>query len=154
MISRSRRDSVGGGSSRIFPAIPRADAIQWGGGSSRIFPATPRADAIQWGGVVAEFFRDLRLRNQMFTPYSWVQAHILLRYDQNSHFFRENYFTFKFPQFRELSLQFRDTWRSRAFSGDSRKFRETWQVWVLQRKHKRCSANIIFGSILIQSHRR
>ena len=44
MISRSRRDSVGGG------------------GSSRIFPRSPRADAIQWvgGGVVAEIFRDLQ----------------------------------------------------------------------------------------------
>ena len=29
-----------------------------GGGSSRIFPGSPKADAIQWGGVLAEFFRD------------------------------------------------------------------------------------------------
>ena len=28
----SRRDSVGGGSSRIFPLSPRAYAVQWGGG--------------------------------------------------------------------------------------------------------------------------
>ena len=28
---QSRRDSVGGGSSRIFPWSPKADAIQWGG---------------------------------------------------------------------------------------------------------------------------
>ena len=37
----SRRDSVGGGgaggSSRIFPWSPKADAFQWGGGSSTIF---------------------------------------------------------------------------------------------------------------------
>ena len=30
--------------------------------------------------------------------------------------------------FREFSLQFRETWRSRPISGDSRKFRDTWQV--------------------------
>ena len=53
MISRTRRDSAGGGSRRIFPS-------------------SPRADAIQWGGVVAEFFRDLQLRNQMFTPHSVI----------------------------------------------------------------------------------
>ena len=44
MISKSRRDSVGGGgSSRIFPLSPRAYAVQWGGGSSRIFPWSPVA---------------------------------------------------------------------------------------------------------------
>ena len=33
MISRSRRDTVGGGgSSMIFPGSPKADAIRWGGG--------------------------------------------------------------------------------------------------------------------------
>ena len=33
MVSESRRDSVGGGgSSRIVPWSPKADAIQWGGG--------------------------------------------------------------------------------------------------------------------------
>ena len=56
VISRSRRDSVGGGGagcSRIFPCSPTADAIQWGGGgSSRIFPSSPTADAIQWGGGI------------------------------------------------------------------------------------------------------
>ena len=92
----------------VFSVIfrSRRDSVG-GGGSSRIFPWSP----------------------QMFTPYSWVQAHILLKYYQNSHFFHENYLAFKFPQFREVSLQFRETWRSRAISGDSRKFRETWQVW-------------------------
>ena len=39
----------------------QVDAIQCGGGSSRIFPWFPEADAIQWGGgVVAEFFRGLQ----------------------------------------------------------------------------------------------
>ena len=42
MISRSRRDSVGGGSSRICPGSPKVDAIRWEGR----------------GVVVAEFFRD------------------------------------------------------------------------------------------------
>ena len=60
----SRRDSVGGGSSRNFPWSPTADVIQWrGGGSSRHFPWSPtaEADVIQWGGgVVAEIFRGLR----------------------------------------------------------------------------------------------
>ena len=68
-----RGDSVGGGSSRIFPWSPKADAIQWGGGggSSRIFRGLgggvvaefsvgSEIDAIQWGGgVVAAFFRGL-----------------------------------------------------------------------------------------------
>ena len=52
MVSASRRDSVGGGSRRIFPWSPKADAIQWGGGSSRIFPWSPKADAI----LVAKFY--------------------------------------------------------------------------------------------------
>ena len=52
MISKSLRGSVGGG------------------GSSRIFPGSPRAYAVQWGGgVVAGFFRDLQLRNQIFTQH-------------------------------------------------------------------------------------
>ena len=32
MVSKSRRRSGGGGSSRIFPWSPKADAVQWGGG--------------------------------------------------------------------------------------------------------------------------
>ena len=53
---------------------------------------------------------------------------MLLKYDKKSHFLRKFFFSIKFPQFREFSLQFRETWRSRPISGDSRKFRETWQV--------------------------
>ena len=41
MVSKRRRDSVGGGGN--FRSSPEADAIQWGG-----------------GGVVAEFWRNLR----------------------------------------------------------------------------------------------
>ena len=52
MISTSRQDSVGGGSDPQKPT-----RFGGGGGSSRIFPGSPKADAIQWGGVVAEFFR-------------------------------------------------------------------------------------------------
>ena len=50
-LRRPTRFSGGGGSSRICPWSPKADAIQWGGGgSSRICPWSPKADAIQWGG--------------------------------------------------------------------------------------------------------
>ena len=52
----------------------------------------------------------------------------MLKYDTNSHFLSKENFAIKFPQFREFSLQFRETWRSRPISGHSRKFRETWQV--------------------------
>ena len=50
----------------------------------------------------------------------------------------------KFPQFREIFLHFRETWRSPAISGDSRKFRETWQVCLLREllQHSRRSRNI------------
>ena len=41
-----------------------------GGGSSKDFPCSPDTDArFGGGGVVAEFFRDLQLRNRMFTPH-------------------------------------------------------------------------------------
>ena len=51
-----------------FQWSTEADAIQWGGVSSRIFPWSPRAYVVQWGGgVVAGFFRDLLLRNQILT---------------------------------------------------------------------------------------
>ena len=68
--------------------------------------------------------------------YSWVETHILLKYDKNSHFLRKEKFAIKFPQFREFSLQFRETWRSRPISGDSRKFRETWAGLELARERK------------------
>ena len=59
----------------------------------------------------------------------------MLRYNKNSHFLRRNYLPFKLPQFREISLQFRETWRSRAISADYRKFRETWQVCIVATLH-------------------
>ena len=108
VISRSWRDSVGGTS------------------SSRIFPGSPKADAIR------AIFRDLHLREVNSLPhiqwYSWVETHISDEYDKSRDLLRKNHLSLKFPQFREFSLQFRETWRSRAISGDSRKFRETWQV--------------------------
>ena len=55
MISRSRRDSVGGGEvvAEFFRVL--AEHIRWGG-----------------GGVVAGIFSDLHKRNQMFTTHSVV----------------------------------------------------------------------------------
>ena len=48
----------GGGSSRIFPWSPGADAIQRGGEGvvAEIFRDLPRSCVVQWGGVVAGFF--------------------------------------------------------------------------------------------------
>ena len=64
MISRSRRDSVGGSGSRIFTCSPRADAIQRGGGG-----VVAEFTWFSGGGVMAGFFRDLQLRNQIFTQH-------------------------------------------------------------------------------------
>ena len=36
---------MGGGSARIFPGSPEADAIQWGGGSNRNFPLSSVAES-------------------------------------------------------------------------------------------------------------
>ena len=115
-----------------FPWSPEADAIQL----EHFSVIMPFAYVVQWGGggVVGGFFSVISSCEIIFLPnikwYSWVQTHILLKYDTNSHFLREENFAIKFPQFREFSLQFRETWRSRPISGDSRKFRETWQVCV------------------------
>ena len=59
---------------------------------------------------------------------SWVETHILLTYDKKSHFLRTNNLPIEFPKFREFLSHFRETWRSCSIYGDSRKFRETWQV--------------------------
>ena len=58
----SRRDSVGGGSSRIFLWSPEADAIQWDGGVvAEFFFSVPskkkRRDSVGGGGVVPGIFR-------------------------------------------------------------------------------------------------
>ena len=99
------------------------------------FPWSPEADAIRWGGVVAAIFPWSPLaRSQFFTPHSVIVVNRDTHSGQIRHksqdFLRKNKLALKFPQFREFSLQFRETWRSRAISGDSRKFRETWQVWI------------------------
>ena len=66
MISRSRRDSVGGGVVAEFVRhLQKPTRFGGGGGSSSIFPGSPKADAIRWGegGVVAAaIFRDLHFR--------------------------------------------------------------------------------------------
>ena len=91
--------------------------------------------SVEGGGVVARFIRDLQLRNQMFTPHSVISVgrdtHFPLEYDKNSHFLRKNNLPMKFPRFREIFYHFRETWRSCSISGDSRKFRETWQFWCM-----------------------
>ena len=46
----------GGGSSRNFSVVSGSRRDSVGGGSSRIFLWSPQAVAIQWGGVVAQFF--------------------------------------------------------------------------------------------------
>ena len=115
-----------------FPWSPEADAIRWGGGSSRIFQESPKADAIRWGGGGSSNFPWSPLPRSQLLPhirwYSWVETHISDKYGKSQDLLRKNNLSLKFPQFREFSLQFRETWRSRAISGDSRKFRETWQV--------------------------
>ena len=69
MISRSRRDSVGGGSSTIVTSSREADQIRWGGGSSRISPRVLQEPTRFGGGrVVAGIFSDLHKRNHNNTP--------------------------------------------------------------------------------------
>ena len=55
MISKSRRDSVGGG-----------------GIIAEFFRVLPMPGSVGGGGVVPEFFRHLQLRNQLFTPHSVI----------------------------------------------------------------------------------
>ena len=51
----------GGGSSRIFPWSPKADAIQWGGGVAEFFRRLQKPTRFSGGGgVVAQFFRGLQ----------------------------------------------------------------------------------------------
>ena len=55
------------------------------------------------------------------------------KYDKHFYFFRKKDRSIKLPQFREIFFTIPgDLRRSRAISGDSRKFRETWQVWYPQ----------------------
>ena len=59
MVSGSRRDSVGGGGSRIFPWSPKADAVQCGGEGvvSEFFHGLQKPTRFSGGGVVAGIFR-------------------------------------------------------------------------------------------------
>ena len=60
MISKSRRDSVGGGSSRIVPCSPKADSRFSGGGGGAVaefFPAcSPGPDHIPLSSVAKSHF--------------------------------------------------------------------------------------------------
>ena len=47
-------------------------------------------------------------------------------------FLQKNIRLLKFPKFREILEHFRETWRPCSISGNSRKFRETWQVTRLK----------------------
>ena len=100
------------------------------------------------GGVVAEIFRDLQKRGRVVAGFFFVNCRNIpqIRYRarkipreytprqrfsrirQKKDFLRKNKTSIKFPQFREIFVHFRETWRSPTISGDSRKFRETWQV--------------------------
>ena len=77
----------GGGVVAEFSRTPMPGSIGGGGGSSRMFPLSPVAKS-------------------NVTPHSVIfvgrETHILLRYDQTSHFLRENNLAIKFPQFREV----------------------------------------------------
>ena len=118
MISRSRHDSVGGGVVAEF------------------FSNLQELTRFSGGGVVAESFRDLQ------EP-TWISGGGSSRIFPSSPVAKSHFYptlsdirdfafhvAIKFHQFREFPLQFRETWRSRPVSGDSRKFRETWQVCV------------------------
>ena len=54
----------------LFRDLQKPTRFGGGGGSSRIIPGSPKADAIRWGGgVVAPIFR---APNQLFTPHSVI----------------------------------------------------------------------------------
>ena len=55
-------------------------------------------------------------------------------------FWRKINISLKLPEFREFFSHFRETWRSGLISGDSRKFRETWQVWISCMTNLNCAA--------------
>ena len=65
------------------------------------------------GGVVAEIFRDLHKR----TRFGGGSSRICSGSCRS--------ISIKLPQLRDICVHFRETCRSPAISGDSRKFRET-----------------------------
>ena len=70
--------SVGGGVvAEFFRQLLEPTPFQWGGGSSGIFPSSPVA--------------------HVYPIFVGIQAHSLLKYDQNSHFFREELFCIQIP---------------------------------------------------------
>ena len=93
--------------------VSKPVANQWGGGSGRAFPGQKpsirfRARKIPRECTPRPTFRKMLPKKNSF----WRKINISLR----------------LPEFREFFSHFRETWRSGLVSGDSRKFRETWQV--------------------------
>ena len=89
----------------------------WGGAPGRChpldFPSSLQADQIRWGGVVADIFRDLHKRT-MFAGGGVVAEIFSVLSSSGPYSVGGGSGTF--------FLHFRDTWRSPAISGDSRKF--------------------------------
>ena len=120
----------------LFRDPPEADAIQWGGGggSSRNFSWSPNPSQISGGGgsgrqsfsrtETINYFRAARKIPRECTPRPTFRKML----PKKNSFWRKINISLKLPEFREFSSHFRETWRSGLISGDSRKFRETWQV--------------------------
>ena len=107
----------------LFRDLQKPTRFGGGGGSNRIFPWSPKA------GI----FRYLQFSCKIsFLPhihwYSSVETHIFFTYAKNKDFLLKNKRSLKLPKFRDIWSHFRETWRSGVISGNSRTFRETWQV--------------------------
>ena len=123
MISKSRLYSVGGGVvAQFFRDLQKPTRFSGGGVVADFFPCSPGPDHIPLSSVA---------RNHIFTP------HRVIFVGRDKHFWLDTpeiriscwkKKSLKLPKFREILGHFRETWRSGVISGDSRKFRETWQV--------------------------
>ena len=102
-ISRSRRDWS-----------PNPSRKSLGGGSGRVFP---------------EHKPNILFRARKIPRHSTPRPTFRMMLPKKSSFLRKINISLKLPEFSEFFSHFRETWRSRLISGDSRKFRETWQVW-------------------------
>ena len=101
MISRSRRDSVGGGVVAEFG----------GGGGSRNFPWSPNPSQISGGeGVVAEFFPDrdpeIRFRARKIPRECTPRHRFRKMLPKKSSFWRKINISLKLPEFREFFFTF------------------------------------------------
>ena len=114
MISGSRRDSVGGGVvAEIFRGLQTRRKSLGVVGSGTVFP----------GQRPSIRFRARKIPREC-TPRPTFRKIL----PKKSSFWRKIHISLKLPEFREFFSHFRETWRSGLISGDSRKFRETWQV--------------------------